>query len=168
MKEYLKVGQIINTHGVKGEVKIYPLTDDINRFKKLKYVFRKVDDEYIKVDVEGIKYVKQFPILKLSNIDTMNDAEKLKNEYIYVDRENAVKLPEGAYFIADLIGLSVVSDDNKYLGKLTDVFSTGSNDVYEITDDNGKKYYIPAIKDVIKIIDLIEGKMIINIIEGLL
>lgn len=168
MKEYLKVGQIINTHGVKGEVKIYPLTDDINRFKKLKYVFRKFDDKYIKVDVEGIKYVKQFPILKLANIDSMNDAEKLKNEYIYVDRENAVKLPEDAYFIADLIGLMVFTDDNKYLGKLTDVFSTGSNDVYEITDDNRKKYYIPAIKDVIKIIDLNEGKMIINVIEGLL
>lgn len=168
MKEYLKIGQIINTHGVKGEVKIYPLTDDINRFKKLKFIFRKVNDEYVKIDVEGVKFVKQFPILKLSNIDTMNDAEKLKNEYLYINRENAVKLPEDTYFIADLIGICVFSDDNKYIGKITSVFPTGSNDVYEIISDDGKKYYIPAIKDVIKLIDINERKMIINVIEGLL
>ncbi|SKA92169.1 16S rRNA processing protein RimM [Caloramator quimbayensis] len=168
MKEYLKIGQIINTHGIKGEVKIYPLTDDVKRFNKLKYVFRKIENEYVKTNVEAVKYIKQFPILKLSGIDSMNDAEKLKSEYIYIDRENAVKLPENTYFIADLIGLDVFDNKGKALGKLTSVFSTGSNDVYEITAEDGKTFYIPAIKDVVSLININEGKMIINVIEGLL
>lgn len=168
MVEYLKIGQIINTHGVKGELKIYPLTDDIKRFKKLKQVWMESPDGYRALKVEGVKFVKEFPILKLENIATMNDAEKLKNEYIYVDRENAVKLPKDTYFIADLIGIQVFSEDEKLLGTLTDVLSTGANDVYEITPPEGKSFLIPAIGDVILDVDIKGHRMKVRLLEGLI
>lgn len=166
MKQYLKVGQIINTHGIKGEVKVYPLTDDIKRFNKLKFVFIKENDEYKKVEVEGVKYFKNLVILKLQGIDSMNDAEKVKKVYIYIDRENAVKLEKDAYFIADLIGLDVYTLEGENLGKITDVFSTGSNDVYEIKSDR-ETILIPAIKDVVKEVDIENSIMKIQLLEGL-
>ncbi|MCX7950883.1 MAG: ribosome maturation factor RimM [Clostridiales bacterium] len=166
MKQYLKIGQIINTHGIKGEVKVYPLTDDIKRFNKLKFVFIKEKDEYKKIDVEGVKYFKNLVILKLQGIDTMNDAEKVKKIYLYIDRENAVKLEKDAYFIADLIGLDVYTLEGECLGKITDVFSTGSNDVYEIKNDN-ETILIPAIKDVVKEVDIENSVMKIQLLEGL-
>lgn len=166
MKNYLKVGQIINTHGVKGEVKVYPLTDDVKRFNKLKFVFIKDKDAYTKVNVEGVKYFKNLVILKLEGINNMTEAEKYKKVYLYVDRENAVKLEEDAYFIADLIGLDVYTLEGEYLGKITDVFSTGSNDVYEIKNDDNS-LLIPAIKDVVKEVDLNNSTMKISLLEGL-
>lgn len=168
MLQYLKVGQIINTHGIRGEVKVYPLTDDIKRFKKLKYVFIRNGEEYKKVDIEGVNFFKNFVILKLSGIESMSDAEKYKNIYIYVDRENAVKLPDDSYFIADLIGLKVETTEGEELGSITSVFSTGSNDVYEIKSQHGKTILIPAIKDVVKLVDIDNGRMIINLLEGLI
>jgi 16S rRNA processing protein RimM len=168
MVDYLKVGQIINTHGVKGEVKIYPLTDDVKRFDNLKFVYMKSGEEYKKVDVESVKYVKNFPIIKLSNINDMNEAERYKNQYIYVDRENAVKLPEDTYFIVDLIGMDVITVDGENLGKIVSVFSTGSNDVYEVKQESGKVVLIPAIKDVVKEVDVENKKMIIKLLEGLI
>lgn len=168
MVEYLKIGQIINTHGVKGEVKIYPLTDDIKRFKGLKKVWMESPDGYRAFKVEGVKFVKDFPIIKLQNITTMNDAEKLKDEYIYVDRENAVKLPEDTYFIADLIGMQVFTEEEKLLGTLTDVIPTGANDVYEITPPEGKAFLIPAIGDVILDVDVEGRRMVVKLLEGLI
>lgn len=168
MIEYLKVGQIVNTHGIKGEVKVYPLTDDVMRFKRLKFVFVKNDETYNRVDIESVKFLKDFPILKLSGINTMNDAEKYKEVYIYVDRDNAVKLPEDTYFIADLIGIDVETIEGEKVGKITSVFSTGSNDVYEIRMDDGKDILLPAIKDVVKNIDIQKRKMLVVLLEGLL
>lgn len=168
MLQYLKVGQIINTHGIKGEVKVFPLTDNERRFSKLKYVFMKSGEDFIKVDIEGVKYLKQLVILKLANIKDMNEAEKYKNQYLYVDRENAVKLSKDTFFIADLIGLEVFTDEGEMLGKITSVFSTGSNDVYEVKADNGKNILIPAIKDVVIEVDVEGGKMIIKMLEGLI
>jgi 16S rRNA processing protein RimM len=168
MLEYLRVGQIINTHGVKGEVKIYPLTDDVMRFKKLKFIFIKNGDSYNRVDIESVKFVKNFPVLKLSGIESMNDAERYRDVYIYVDRENAVKLKEDTYFIADLIGMDVYTVDDKKIGNITSVFSTGSNDVYEVKMDDGKEILLPAIKDVVKNVDVKERKMHVVLLEGLL
>lgn len=168
MLQYLKVGQIINTHGVKGEVKVYPLTDDINRFKKLKFLYIKQKDEYIKLEIEGVKYLKNFVILKLKGIDDMNNAERHKNIYLYVDRDNTVKLEEDSYFIADLIGLDVITVEGEVLGSITSVFETGSNDVYEVRKKDGKSLLIPAIKDVIKQVDIENGKMLVKLLEGLL
>jgi 16S rRNA processing protein RimM len=168
MVEYLKIGQISNAHGIKGEVKVYPLTDNIKRFSKLKFVFLCEKDIYRKVEVESVKYLKQFAVLKLSGIENMNDALKYKNVYIYVDRENAVKLPKDSYFISDLIGLDVSSDDGSYLGKITDVFSTGSNDVYEVKSELGKSILLPAIKEVILQIDMENRRMLVKLLEGLI
>lgn len=167
MVEYLKVGQISNAHGVKGEVKVYPLTDNIKRFSKLKFIFMKNHDEYIKIEIQGVKYLKDFVVLKLANIENMNEALKYKNEYIYVDRENAVKLPKDSYFISDLIDMEVNTNEGEYLGKVTSVFSTGSNDVYEIKSEIGKVILVPAIKDVILEIDVANKKMLIKLLEGL-
>lgn len=168
MLEYLKIGQIINTHGVRGEVKVYPLTDNEKRFSKLKQVFIKNGEDFIKVDVQGVKYSNGLVILKLANISTMDEAQKYKNEYLYVNRENAVSLPKDSYFIADLINLEIFTEEGESLGRLISVFSTGSNDVYEIRQESGKTFLIPAIKDVVKVVDLEGGKMIIKLLEGLI
>jgi 16S rRNA processing protein RimM len=168
MVEYLKIGQIINTHGVKGEVKVYPLTDNIKRFKGLKQVWMESPDGYRVVKIEGLKFVKDFPIMKLEGIITMNDAEKLRDQYIYVDRENAVKLPKDTYFISDLIGIQVFTEDKKSLGTLTDVIPTGANDVYEITPPEGRSFLIPAIGDVVLDVDIEGRRMVIKLLEGLI
>jgi 16S rRNA processing protein RimM len=168
MINYLKVGQIVNTHGVRGEVKVYPLTDDLKRFDKLKFVFIKSGDQYKKVQVQGVKYVKAMAVLKLSGIESMNDAEKYRDMYIYIDRENAIKLPEDTYFIADLIGMDVLDGSGNPLGKLTNVISTGSNDVYEIKPEAGKSFLIPAIGDVVKDVDVVNKKMVVELLEGLI
>ena len=168
MLKYLKVGQIVSTHGVKGEVKVYPMTDNIKRFDDLKYCYLEQNNEFVKIEVLGVKYVKQMVVLKLNNINDMNEAFKLKNMYIYVDRQNAVKLPEDSYFISDLIGINVFDTDGINLGNVSSVFSLESNDVYEIKDNNGRTFLIPAIKDVILSIDLENNKMTIKLLEGLI
>lgn len=168
MIKYLKVGQIINTHGVNGELKIYPLTDDIKRFKKLKHVFLKSDGKYLKYYILNIKFINELVIIKLSGIDDMDKAVELKKEYLYIDRENAVKLPKDSYFIADLIGMDVLTEEGAVIGSIASVFSTGSNDVYEIKDSTGKTILIPAIKDVVKRVEIDNKKMYINLLEGLI
>lgn len=168
MINFLKVGQIINTHGIRGEVKVYPLTDDVKRFSSLKKVFVRKDKEYIPIEVQGVKYIKNLVILKLSGIEDMNEAMRYKNVFLYVDRENAVELSEDTYFIADLIGIEVMEEDGRKLGNIVSVFSTGSNDVYEIKRENGKTFLIPAIKEVVKSIDIENRKMIVKLLEGLL
>ncbi len=168
MLDYLKLGQIINTHGVKGEIKVYPLTDDIKRFGKLKVVYMKQAEEYKAYKIEEVKYFKNIVILKLESINEMNEAVKLIDNYLYVNRENAVKLSKDTYFITDLIGIEVYTLNDELLGSIIAVFSTGSNDVYEIKKDNGKTFLIPAIKDVVKEVDVEKRKMRIELLEGLL
>lgn len=170
MRNYLKVGQILKPHGVRGEVKVYPLTDDYKRYTKLKSVFTTKDEvKFDSIEIESVKFVKEFPVIKLKGINTVNDAEKLRQEYIYVDRDNAVKLPDDAYFIADLIGMNVITDEGEELGVLVSVFPTGSNDVYEVKSPNHKKnILLPAIKDVILDIDIEARIMKVHILEGLI
>lgn len=168
MVDYLKIGQIVNTHGVKGEVKVFPLTDDIKRFGKLKYLYMKQAEEYSIINIEGVKYFKNLVILKLEGINDMNEAMKLMDAYLYVNRENAVKLAKDTYFIADLVGMDVYALDDQRLGSIKDVFSTGSNDVYEIKKDDGKTFLIPAIKDVVMEVDVEKRRMRIQLLEGLL
>lgn len=168
MLNYLKLGQIINTHGVRGEIKVFPLTDDINRFGKLKFVYMKQADEFTPYKVEGVKYLKNLVVLKLENLNEMNEAVKLIDSYLYIDRENAVKLSKDTYFIADLIGMDVYTLNDEKLGSITMVFATGSNDVYEIKKNDGKTFLIPAIKDVVKEVDLEKRKMRVELLEGLL
>jgi 16S rRNA processing protein RimM len=163
--KYLRIGKIINTQGIRGEIKVIPLTDDPGRFSELSHVL--IDDEkLIQEDIEYVKYYKNFVLLKFKGLDSINDVEKYKNTYILVDRENAVTLPAGSYFICDLIGLEVVDENGKPLGHVEDVISTGSNDVY-VVKQGEKEMLIPALKTVVKEIDIREGKIKVEIPEGL-
>lgn len=163
--EYLRIGIIVNTQGIKGEVRVIPLTERIDRFNDLKYVYLG-DDELIKTYIQYVRYHKNFVLVKFKGIDSINDAEKLKNTYILVDRENAIKLPEGSYFVCDLIDLDVVDTNGGHLGKLADVISTGSNDVYVVKKDE-KEILIPALKSVVKSIDLKNNNITVELPEGL-
>lgn len=169
MQERLKIGQIVNTVGLKGFVRVVPYTDDNKRFELLESVYLVDKKHYKKYDIEDVKYQKNLVLLKFKNINDINSAEELKNLYIEIDRKDAVKLPENTYFIVDLIGLDVVNiDNNALLGKIEDVFSTKSNDVYVVKNDEGKQILIPAIKSVVKNVDLENKKVTVKLIEGLI
>lgn len=168
MNNLLQVGVITSTHGLKGEVKIFPTTDDKNRFKKLKEVILDTGKEQLKLEIQGVKFFKQFVILKFKGIDNINDVEKYKNASLLVTRENAVKLEEGEYFIADLIGLDVITDEDILLGQLKEVLFTGANDVYVVEGEDKKEILLPAIKDCILNVDLKKAIMQVHIMEGLL
>ncbi len=168
MQKYFEVGQIVNTFGVKGFVKVNPFTDDAERFEELKTVYICKKDGMQKVEIQEVKYHKNMVLLKIKGIDDMNEAEKVKGLYLKIDRKDAKKLPKDTYFIADLIGLDVYSDENKYLGKVEDIFSTGANDVYVVKNDEGKQILLPSIPEVLKTIDLENEKIIVHILEGLI
>lgn len=167
MVEYLEIGQIVNTFGVRGEIKIKPLTDNIQRFDKLKSIYIEKNNQLQLYNIEHVKYTNNLVILKIKDVNTMEEAEKLKGLYIKVDRKNAIKLPKDTYFIADLIGLSVYTDEGKMLGKVDDIYNTGSSDIYVVKDDLGKQILLPAITDVLKNIDIKNQKIIVHLIEGL-
>ena len=167
MNKYLELGQIVNVKGLKGEVKVNSFTDDNTKFERISKVFIKQKSNLTGYEIEKVTYNKNQVIIKFKEIDTIEEAEKLRNSYIVVDREIFGELPEGVYYIADLIGLDVYTEANEYLGKVDDIFSTGSNDVYVVKDELGKQKLLPGIDDVIKKIDLESSKIIVNLIEGL-
>lgn len=168
MEEYIIIGKIVNTHGIKGEVKIIPLTDNPDRYNDLEYVLIDRENTTHKHFFKSIRFFKNFVIAKLSDVDTMNDAEKLKNCEIKIERKNAIKLDEDQYFIFDLIGCQVYDENEKLLGKITEVLQTGSNDVYIVEADNKKQILIPAIKSVINRVSIDERVVNVTIPEGLL
>lgn len=168
MQEKLEVGQIVNTFGIKGEVKVTPFTDDINRFDDLKKVYVKTRKEEKLYTVENVRYHKNMVLLKLEGIENPEQAELLKNAFLEIDREDAVPLKEGQFFIADLIGLEVYTDEGKLLGKVDDIYNTGANDIYVVKDELGKQVLLPGIKDVIKQVDLESEKIIVHLIPGLI
>ena len=167
MNQYLELGQIVNVKGLKGEIKVNSFTNDNTKFEKIKNIVIKQNNKLVEYEIEKVGYHKNQVILKLKNIDNVEQAELLRNSYILIDRNNLEKLPEGVYYIADLIGLDVYTESNEYLGKVDDVFNTGSNDVYVVKDDLGKQKLLPGIDEVIKKIDLESKKIIVNLIEGL-
>lgn len=166
--EYIEIGQIVNTNGLKGVVKVNPFTDDISKFEDLKYVYIQLKNELKKVKIEQVRYNKNQVLLKLEGIDSIEEAEKYRNFYLKTEKESQEDLGEDTYYIVDLIGLDVYSDKNEYLGKIEDVFPTGSNDVYVVKDNLGKQILIPAIADVVKEVDLKNKKMTINLIPDLI
>lgn len=166
--EYIEIGQIVNTNGLKGVVKVNPFTDDISKFEDLKYIYIQLKNELKKVKIEQVRYNKNQVLLKLEGIDSIEEAEKYRNFYLKTEKESQEDLGEDTYYIVDLIGLDVYSDKNEYLGKIEDVFPTGSNDVYVVKDNLGKQILIPAIVDVVKEVDLKNKKMTINLIPGLI
>ena len=163
----MQVGVISSTHGVRGEVKVFPTTDDVKRFKKLKKVILDTGKEQLPLEIEGVKFFKQFVILKFRGIDNINDIEKYKGKRLLVDREHAVKLKKDEYFIADMIGMDVFTEDGELFGALKDVMETGANDVYIIEMSDGKEVLVPAIKQCILDVDIENRKMVIHLLEGL-
>lgn len=168
MKQYLTIGQIIASWGVKGQIKIEPLTDDLKRFKDLKTVFVKTHEDMILYKVQSAIFLKkENVVLKLEGIESMDEADRLRGYYLQVHRKDAIKLPKDRYFICDIIGLEVYTEEDEFLGTITDVLQTGANDVYIVHDKNKREILIPAIKEVVKNIDIYERTMVIRPLEGM-
>ena len=166
MEDLLQVGVITTTHGIRGEVKVYPTTDDVHRFEELESVLLDTGKEYRELKIKSVKYFKQYAILKFKGIDNINDIEKYKGKSLFVTRENAQPLGEDEYYIADLIGMEVYLEDGSHFGTLKDVMETGANDVYIIKTEEGKEVLIPAIYECILDVN-VAGKMEIHLLDGL-
>ncbi len=168
MQEFLEIGQIVNTFGINGMVKVKPFTDDIKRFDDLEKIYVETNKVKKQYEIEEVKYHKDMVLIKFKGIDKPEDAEALRNSYLKINRKDEPELKEGTYYIVDLIGLDVYSDEGKELGKLDDIYNYGSSDIYVIKDELGKQLLLPAISDVIKEINLEEKKIVVHILEGLL
>ena len=164
----LEIGQIVNTFGIKGFVKIYPYVDDIKRFDNLKTVYVSIRKELKKLEIEEVKYHKNQVLLKFKGVETVEQAEMLRNAILEIDRKDAIPLEEGEYFIADLLESEVYTDEGEKLGILEDIFNTGSNDIYVVKNELGKSILLPRIKEVFKEIDVENKKIIVHLIEGLI
>ena len=167
MEKQLQVGVISSTHGVRGEVKVFPTTDDVTRFRQLKKVYLDTGREMLPLEIQNVKFFKQFAILKFKGIDNINDIEKYRGKSLMIDREDAVDLDEDEYFIADMIGMKVCTDDGGEFGTLKDVMETGANDVYIIDSPEHGEVLIPAIRECILDVDMDEERMTIHLMEGL-
>lgn len=168
MIKYLKIGKIVNTQGLKGEIKVYTLADDIKRFDDLKEFYL---DKKEKLEVEKVRYKGNMVIMKIKGIDIIEDAEKLRNKFMYVSRENSRKLDEDEFFISDMIGIDAYTVDGDFVGKLKDVLQYSANDVYVIeneVNEEKKEYLIPALYRFVPTIDMNEKKMIIDPIKGMI
>ena len=167
MTKYLEIGQIVNTFGIKGMVKVKPFTDDIKRFDRLEKVYiekQKVKEEY---EIEEVKYHKEIVLIKFKGIENPEQANLLRNCYLLVNREDEEPLEKGRYYIVDMIGLEVYTEEGNLLGNLEDIFNTGSNDIYVVKDELGKQILLPAIKEVIKSVDMDNRKIIVHLLPGL-
>lgn len=167
MEKQLQVGVISSTHGVRGEVKVFPTTDDVTRFRQLKKVYLDTGREMLPLEIQNVKFFKQFAILKFKGIDNINDIEKYRGKSLMIDREDAVDLDEDEYFIADMIGMKVYTEDGSEFGTLKDVMETGANDVYIIDSLEHGEVLIPAIRECILDVDMDEDRMTIHLMEGL-
>ncbi len=167
MQKRLEIGQIVNTFGIKGEVKVNPFTDDITRFDELKTVYVKIKGKSELYKIENVKYHKNMVLVKFKGIDNIETAEKLRNAFLEVDRKDAIPLEEGTYYIVDLIGLDVYTDEGKLLGKVDDIYNTGGKDIYVVKDELGKQILLPGIDEVIKEV-ILDEKIIVHLIPGLI
>lgn len=168
MEQYLRVGVIASVHGIHGEVKVYPTTDDVTRFSDLKSLFLDTGTGCINLEIEHVKFFKQFAILKFKGFDKIEDIEKYRNKDLLVTRENAVKLEEDEYFICDLIGAKVITDLGEDLGILDDVLQTGANDVYVVKTIEGKEILLPYIDECVLNIDIEKSIITVHLMPGLL
>lgn len=169
MEKQLQAGVITSTHGIRGEVKVFPTTDDAQYFRELKKVYLDTGKEQIPLEIEHVKFFKQFAILKFKEIDNINDIEKYKGKSLMIDREDASPLGEDEYYIGDMIGMDVYTDDPaEHFGVLRDVLETGANDVYIIDSDRHGEVLVPAIRQCILRVDTEKNEMHIHLMEGLL
>ena len=168
MQEFLEIGQIVNTFGIKGMVKVKPFTDDITRFDDLEKVYVESNKNKKEYEIEEVKYHKDMVLIKFRGVDKVEEAEILRNSYLKVNRNDEPNLEDGTYYIVDLLGLDVYSDEGNLLGKVEDIFNNGSCDIYAIKDELGKQLLLPAISDVIKEINLEEKRIVVHILKGLI
>ena len=168
MEDLFQIGAVTSTHGLRGELKVYPTTDEPARYHKLKEVIINTGIEQLSLKIEHARLFKQMVIIKFEGFDHINEVEKFKGAKLYVTRENALELGEDEYYFADLAGLRVETEEGQLLGKVTDILQTGANDVYVIGRERQKDLLIPAIKDCVKQIDLENGRMVIHLLPGLL
>ena len=168
MEKMLKVGVITSTHGIRGEVKVFPTTDDPGRFKVLKQVILDTGKDTLQLEIENVKFFKQFVILKFKGIDNINDVERYNRCALLVERQDAVPLEDGEYFVADMLGMKVQTEDGELFGTLADVMETGANDVYVIDSPAHGEVLVPAIRECIQNIDIEQGMMTIHLMEGLI
>lgn len=168
MVSELQIGVITQTHGIKGEVKVFPTTDDTARFRKLKDVIMDTGRKRLNMEIEGVKFFRQYVIVKFKGYDSINDVEKYKTAKLYVTRENAVRLRKDEYFVADLIGMKVFTEDGMPFGILRDVMGTGANDVYVVEREGAAEVLLPAIRECVKRIDMEAGVITVHIMDGLL
>ena len=168
MEDLLKVGVITTTHGVRGEVKVYPTTDDAERFLDLDYVLLDTGRELRRLDIQNVKFFKNLVILKFDGIDNINDREKYKGHDLWIPREEGQSLEENEYYIADLLGMRVLLEDGSEFGTLKDVMETGANDVYIIDSREHGEVLLPAIRDCILDVDLENETMTVHLMKGLI
>ena len=168
MEDFLKVGVITTTHGVRGEVKVYPTTDEPERFLELDHVLLDTGKEFRDLEIKNVRFFKNLVILKFKGIDNINDIEKYKGHDLWIPREEGQELDEDEYYIADLLGLHVILDDGTEFGTLKNVMETGANDVYIIDTNAHGEVLVPAIKECIQDIDLEKNTMTIHLMKGLI
>lgn len=167
MEQFLQVGVITSTHGIRGEVKVFPTTDDAARFKKLKKVLLDTGKERLELEIQSVKFFKQYVIVKFKGIDNINDIERYKGKSLLVPRENAVPLKKDEYYIGDLIGMEVFTEEGRF-GVLKDVMETGANEVYIVDSDEHGEVLIPAIRQCILDVDVEGKRMKIRLMDGLI
>ena len=167
MEDLLQVGIITTTHGLRGEVKVFPTTDDPARFKKLKTVILDTGKEKQELEIAGVRFFKNLVILSFKGISDISEVQKFRQKGLFVTRENAVELAENEYFIADLIGLAVFTDEGEELGKISNVLQTGANDVYVVRGPAGEEILIPAVRQGIREIKPGEGRVQVHLLPGL-
>lgn len=168
MEDNFRIGVITSTHGLKGEVKVFPTTDDLNRFKTLKKCFIRTPKGDVAVEKNTCKFFKNMVILSFKEFKDINEIEKYKGFDIYVSREDAVPLEEDEYYISDVIGMEVVTDDGNILGKLSDVMQTGANDVFVVSLVDDKELLIPVIKDCVMDMNYETGRITVKLMKGML
>ena len=162
------IGKVVSTQGNKGEVKVLPLTDSTDRFNNLDTVFLRNSNSRTTLNIEKIRIKENTVILKLKDIENIQEAKMIVGSFLEVKRENAVKLPKDTYFLFEIIGLEVYDENNIFLGKVENIICTGSNDVYIVKDKNKKELSIPAIREVVKNIDLEKKRITIKMVDGLI
>lgn len=168
MDKYFEIGQIVNTNGLKGVVKVKPFTDDIKEFETFENIYVQEKAKLVEYKIESVRYAKNMVFLKLKGIDTIEEAENLRNFYIKVERDALPELEENSYYIVDLLECEVITIDGENLGKMDDIFNTGSNDIYVVKNEEGKQILLPAIKEVIKNVDIPNKKITVKLMEGLI
>ena len=167
-QEFIIIGKVVSTQGNKGEVNVLPFTDSIDRFNNLDNVFLRNKNSQTILNIEKIRIKKDTVILKIKDIESIEEAKMIVGSFLEVERKNAVKLPKDTYFIFEIIGLEVYTENDIFLGKIENVISTGSNDVYIVKGENKKELFIPAIREVVKNVNLEKKRITINMVDGLI